>query len=122
MRALWHWCSGIDNRVHEVTCHKSRLVITVTDPAIALEWELDSTILTGSHGWGCTHEQTGSPEGEPLIPQQHAGGGSTNSHIKQAPPAPKQAAPFYFFVEVSIALLSRPIVAELRDACWDSPI
>jgi hypothetical protein len=92
-------------RIHAVECSHAahgahELLITVSDIAVTAEWSAGSSILTGSHGWGC--------KAIPTAAETHrfnADDSAAGSSVPEGAGAPV-AAPFYYLIKVTLQRLA----------------
>jgi hypothetical protein len=82
-------CSHIAHGAHE-------LLVTVSDIAVTAGWTADSSILTGSHGWGCMAVPRASDTHRFNADDSDAGNSAPEGSTVPV------AAPFYYLIKVMI--------------------
>jgi hypothetical protein len=71
----------------------------VSDLAVAVDWTADSSILTGSNGWGCKAIPTAAE-----MHRFNADDSAAGSSVPEGDEAPV-AAPFYYLIKVTLQRL-----------------
>jgi hypothetical protein len=97
-------CCSNALRIHAVECSHAahgahELLITVSDLAVAVDWTADSSILTGSNGWGCKAIPTAAE-----MHRFNADDSAAGSSVPEGDEAPV-AAPFYYLIKVTLQRL-----------------
>jgi hypothetical protein len=102
-----HICSLVLSdtfRIHAVECRHAahgahELLITVSDIAVTADWSAGSrsSILTGSHGWGCM--------AVPTAAETHRFNADDSDSSESKGAKTPVAAPFYYLIKVTLQVL-----------------